>query len=147
MYMKNKHAFTMVELIFVIVILGILASVAIPKFGSTMQESQIAKGRADIASIRTGIVSERQSRLISGDSAWITPSNLDSGGLFKGVLMYPIPNKNSAGNWYTANTGNGNYNYIVGDTSVVFDYNSTSGVFTCNPLHATYGTICGYLIN
>ncbi|HFD14247.1 MAG TPA: type II secretion system protein [Epsilonproteobacteria bacterium] len=35
-----KHAFTMIELIFVIVIIGILASVAIPKLAGTANEAK-----------------------------------------------------------------------------------------------------------
>ncbi len=39
-----KKAFTMVELIFVIVILGILAAVAVPKMGSSKTKADISKG-------------------------------------------------------------------------------------------------------
>lgn len=39
---KSKNAFTMIELIFVIVILGILASVAIPKLAATRDDAKIA---------------------------------------------------------------------------------------------------------
>jgi len=38
-----KNAFTMIELIFVIVILGILAVVAIPKFAATRDDAQVSK--------------------------------------------------------------------------------------------------------
>lgn len=38
-----KSAFTMIELIFVIVILGILASVAIPKLSATRDDAKVAK--------------------------------------------------------------------------------------------------------
>ena len=38
-----KNAFTMIELIFVIVILGILAAVAIPKFAATRDDAQVSK--------------------------------------------------------------------------------------------------------
>ncbi|HIO91130.1 MAG TPA: prepilin-type N-terminal cleavage/methylation domain-containing protein, partial [Campylobacterales bacterium] len=49
----NKHTtkrrgFTMIELIFVIVILGILASVAIPKLAATRTDAQIASALAEI---------------------------------------------------------------------------------------------------
>ena len=40
---KNKKAFTMIELIFVIVIIGILATVAIPRLGATRDDAKIAK--------------------------------------------------------------------------------------------------------
>ena len=38
-----KNAFTMIELIFVIVILGLLSAVAIPKLMATKQDAQIVK--------------------------------------------------------------------------------------------------------
>jgi len=38
-----KRAFTIIELIFVIVILGILAAVAIPKFAATRDDAQVSK--------------------------------------------------------------------------------------------------------
>jgi len=40
---KSKKAFTMVELIFVIVIIGILASVAIPRLSATRDDAKISK--------------------------------------------------------------------------------------------------------
>ena len=46
----NRHAFTMIELIFVIVILGILAAVAIPKLAATRDDAKTAKAAMDIAS-------------------------------------------------------------------------------------------------
>ena len=45
-----KKGFTMIELIFVIVILGILASVAIPRLASTREDAEIS---ALVANIRT----------------------------------------------------------------------------------------------
>jgi general secretion pathway protein G len=129
--MKFSRAFTMIELIFVIVVLGILAAVALPKFADTREQADIAKGRGDVATIRAAIMNERQARVIKGDSSWITNANLDSGGLFGGVLTYPMTNSATAGNW-SATAGSGTYNYKVGDnTPTQFDYNSSSGRFGC----------------
>ncbi len=44
-----KTAFTMIELIFVIVILGILAAVAIPKLTATRDDAKAAKAAANLA--------------------------------------------------------------------------------------------------
>ena len=143
---KSKYAFTMIELIFVIVIMGVLAAVAIPKFGNTKEQADLVKARSEISSVRSGIITERQARLIKGDSSWITNANLDSGGLFGGALMYPLANKDKEGSWYTATTGNGSYIYKLGGVSITFDYNSTSGKFSCDTLNGTYGTKCKSLI-
>ena len=46
---KSKNAFTMVELIFVIVILGILAAVAIPKLAATRDDAKISVAATELA--------------------------------------------------------------------------------------------------
>lgn len=140
--MKFSRAFTLIELVFVIVVLGILAAVALPKFGSTREMADIAKGRGDVATIRTGIVNERQTRIIKGDSAWITASNLDgnvSGKLFGGILTYPMTSSATASNW---SGGNGTYIYRVGDSQNTFAYTSADGKFLC-----TSGAECSKLVD
>ena len=66
--MHTKNGFTMIELVFVIVVLGILAAVAIPRFAATRDDAVIASGRANVLAIRSGIINERQTRLFRGDS-------------------------------------------------------------------------------
>ncbi|WP_294965702.1 prepilin-type N-terminal cleavage/methylation domain-containing protein [Sulfurimonas sp.] len=130
---KSKNAFTMIEIVFVIVILGILAAIAIPKFAATRTDAEIAKGRSDIASIRSAIVSERQVRLITGDSDYISGTNLNVGGLFGGVLMYAITDSTESGHW--TNTAEANatntYDYNVAGTNVSFTYTQSDGKFIC----------------
>ena len=141
----------MIEMIFVIVVLGILASVAIPKFAATRTDAKISKARADIASIRSAIVSERQTRLIRGDSAWVGAlDNGSSGNYFIGpdnnhtLLMYGIA---PDGEWSrTDNTGTA-YTFTLGGVGVNFTY--TAGVFTCSTTTGTSAEneLCKDLIN
>ena len=49
---KSKNAFTMIELIFVIVILGILATVALPKFAGVKAQADMATGKAHVGDDR-----------------------------------------------------------------------------------------------
>jgi len=116
----RKNGFTMIEMVFVIVAIGILAAIAVPRFAATRLDAEISKGRADVAAVRSAIVSERQSRLITGDTTWIAA--LGSG--FSNVLMYEAGDK-----W----NGNGAaYTYTLSDgTAITFAYNNNNGTFRC----------------
>jgi general secretion pathway protein G len=140
----QKNAFTMIELIFVIVILGILAAVAIPKFAQSKTQADVAKGRSDVATIRTAIMNERQKRLLSGDTSFISGTTLNSGGLFGGVLTYPETDSTSDGHWskIADDANKSTYYFHVGGEDVLFTYykNETTvgtttykaGTFTCD---------------
>lgn len=130
-----RKGLTLIELIFVIVVIGILSAIALPKFSDSGTTARIASGRADVMAIRSAILSERQKRLIKGDASYITPQNLDQNSttkLFGGVLTYPKKNLSSEGHWSLDNNTHGKYIYTVDGESVKFEYNSTTGSFTCD---------------
>ena len=52
----NKSGFTLIELVIVIVALGILATVAIPKFGSLTEKSRTNASKQEMLSIKEAIV-------------------------------------------------------------------------------------------
>ena len=125
---KSKNAFTMIELVFVIVILGILSAIAIPKFAATRTDAEISKGRADISSIRSAIVTERQSRLIKGDSSWISKLSDNNHTLFTGsdvnhtLLLYGIISGTTDGHWRATDDDYKHYTYhLGGDCNFIYD--------------------------
>ena len=156
---QNKNAFTMIELVFVIVVLGILAAVAVPKFAATRTDAQIAKGRADVASIRSSIITERQSRLIKGDSSYINKLHSSTTSYFDGngtaginLLMYGVTPEDANGHWKTGAACAGTpsvctYTIMLDSISVAFTYTPADGKFTCATANATYGEMCKQLIN
>ena len=78
MKMKNREAFTMIELIFVIVVIGILSAIAIPKFAATRDDAIITKGRAAVAALRSAIATERQKRILKGEFGAITGAEAEA---------------------------------------------------------------------
>lgn len=78
---SSKKAFTMIELIFVIVVIGILSAIAIPKMAATRDDAQITKGLATLASVRSAIATERQKQILRGEMTGITKLN-GGGGVF-----------------------------------------------------------------
>jgi len=147
-----KKAFTMIELIFVIVILGILSSIALPYFGKTKKNANIVSGKADIASIRAAIVSERQTQLVRGENSYMdTLSSYDpdgDGDLFRGddanrtLLLYGITAGSAQDGWVVGTVAK-TYNYAVNGVETLFTYYNVdrtvggtfhrAGTFNCTP--------------
>ena len=79
----KRSGFSMIELVFVIVILGVLAAVAVPRFVATRTDAQIATARSDLASAQKAIVAK-----VFADNIDVTQSQA------------PDPNKAVAGQDY-----------------------------------------------
>jgi len=67
--MEQKNAFTMIELIFVIVILGILSAVAIPRLMATRDDALDARDCKNIAVCVTDMLAEYTARETANKSA------------------------------------------------------------------------------
>jgi len=67
-----RNAFTMIEMVFVIVIVGILAAVAIPKLAATRYD---AKGATIVADLSTCINDAGNAYMMSGSFGHLTQSD------------------------------------------------------------------------
>ncbi|HFU74533.1 MAG TPA: prepilin-type N-terminal cleavage/methylation domain-containing protein, partial [Helicobacteraceae bacterium] len=149
--MNTRLAFTMVELVFVIVVIGILSAIAIPKLAATRDDATITVAINTVSSVRSALATERQKRVLrgtftdilglsanTGNSAEIFEEFMEDDGASglnptgEDVLEYPLTSCEDAdavGCWIT-NDGF-IYTYRMPVTGTV-DFNITNNRFVCD---------------
>ena len=120
-----KKAFTMVELIFVIVALGILAMVALPRLASSKEDAEIARVKAEIAAIRSAIQTHRGANLLKQNSRGY-PDDLTA----RRIEEITNGTKLSQKYWSVSRDGS-ELNVTIGSRTATFTYDRTTGRLTC----------------
>ena len=76
-YIKNRSGFTLIEIMIVVIIVGVLASLALPKFFSTVEYSRSQEALSAIATVRGGL--ERYYVSKGNSYTGATTANIDTG--------------------------------------------------------------------
>jgi len=116
MTLKNRSGFTLLEIIIVIIIVGVLASLALPRFFRTVEFSRSTEALSGMSAIRQSL--ERCYLMNSGtyvgctldDAANVNTLDLQSPGTSPGTLFtYAVANQSATGYTITAtrNAANG----------------------------------------
>jgi prepilin-type N-terminal cleavage/methylation domain-containing protein len=89
MQINNHKGFTLIELVIIIVVLGILASVAIPKYKSIVAESREASCRGALGGLRSGIsIFYANTAVTTGTATWPVMDSLRTAGV---VMEQSLP--------------------------------------------------------
>ncbi len=93
----NRKGFTLIELLIVVVIIGILAAIAIPKFANTKSKAYITAMKSDLRNL----VSAQES--FFSDSSNYTTDLTEAAGLnFKASTGVSAPNITVGSGWWLA---------------------------------------------
>ena len=86
---RNEKGFTLIELVIIIVVLGILASVAIPKYKSIVAEAKEAAAKGSLGSLRSGVsIYYANAAVTTGTATWPPTDSLRTIGV---VMEHALP--------------------------------------------------------
>jgi len=131
------------ELVFVIVLLGIFAALALPKFAQSLNQADLTNLKSKVSAIRSGIEVYKNKHILLGEDPLPDTLDSDSTHLFGKVLSRSVTPCSDRGCWMKSN---GVYRYYFADGKyIAFTYDSDTGEFACDSDKSTIDdaeTIC-----
>ena len=123
--LKARKGFTLIELLIVVVIIGILAAIAIPKFANTKTKAYVTAMKSDLRNLVTA-----EEAFFSDSTYYTTATVLVSRNGFKNTSGVGVPTVVPGPGYWSATV---THSQILGGTCGI-------GVNTTNPI---VGTIAG----
>ena len=117
----KKQSFSLIELIFVLVVLALIVSVAVPKLNDTFDKTILVKIKTDIINTREKINQHKNQNILSNQSNPL--ESLDE--------VLSLKDTKQKGTWEKISDDKYKV-YINSSTFVVFRYNEEKYTFECD---------------
>lgn len=124
--LKSQQGFTLIELVIIILVLGILAATAIPKFYDLTAKAKVAAEKGVVGGVRGGIAVVYASNLVNGVTTFpaalggTNPGTASVGNPFFGNVLSP----GIDADWLMINASQ-----YVGPAGGTYTYTAASGTF------------------
>lgn len=125
----NKKGFSLIEILFTLMITSIIITVAVTKFDTIFTKTDITKIKSDILLIRSGINLYKNSLILKNQIANFTTLDENDGLLFSKVLDKPI---SSSSKQWSQNSATTYTLFLDKETSIDFRFDSTEYTFDCD---------------
>lgn len=129
----DKKGFSLIEIIFVLLTITIIITVAVSKYDTALDNTNLSKIKSDIIQIRAGINLYKNKLILKNET--VTFSSLDENNeeLFSKVLQTPIlaSQQKTASSW--SKTSDTKYKvFIDNQNSIEFVFDTTKYTFDCD---------------
>lgn len=128
-----KKAFSLIEIIFSVVIISIILAVAIPKLGNILNTTNTNKIKSDILIIKEALNNYKNKMILQGQTSSLESLDDNNQELFNKILQTPIQasSKHTLGSW--SKVSNTTYKVFVdSQNSVEFIYDNCNNSFKCD---------------
>jgi type IV pilus assembly protein PilA len=126
MRVNGRKGFTLIELLIVVVIIGILAAIAIPKFASTKEKAYLASEKSDLRNLATS-----EEAYFSGNQTYTTDQSALNYTTSQGVTITGMT-ANAQG-WKGTSNHSATSKHCYAGFGTAAAATTLDGIITCDP--------------
>ena len=128
----EKKGFSLLEILFVLVIITVIITVAVSKFDTAFTKTNITKVKSDVLQIRAGITLAKNKMILKNQNETLEKLDDNNEVLFDLILDTPIIATTSEEKNHWVKVSDTQYKVYLDDDFITFIYDSTHSTFDCD---------------